>query len=159
MSLALLILGIVIIVMSLLLLLVTPFALIFTLIGVLSIIASRRAKKQKELDAARAAEHREYVQNHTESFDIAGLYYYKDAVKKLLDENGEYIGPCLLVPDPDNQHDPNAIKIVVDDVLVGYVPAEECSSVRKLLNNLIDAEATIDIDEDDINGYVTLEYR
>ena len=40
---------------------------------------------------------------------------------------------CELVPEPDNPHDPNAIKVMLDGRHVGYVPAEECADVRPLL--------------------------
>ena len=41
---------------------------------------------------------------------------------------------CELVPEPDNPHDPNAIKVMLDGRHVGYVPAEECADVRPLLS-------------------------
>lgn len=39
-----------------------------------------------------------------------------------------------LVPDPTNEHDPNAIKVVVDDVHIGYVPEKKTSKVKKILD-------------------------
>ena len=155
------VLGIAIIVMSLLLLLVTPFGILFAALGIISIIASRRMKKQAEIDAAKQAEHREYVRNHYESYDIAGLYYHKENVEQLLDDDGDYIGPCLLVPDPENEHDKNAIQIIIDEMLVGFIPATECVNVKKRLNDLINAEAAIRSDENDgsLDGTVSLEFR
>ena len=38
-----------------------------------------------------------------------------------------------LVPEPDNPHDPKAIKVVVDDVHIGYIKAGSCAHVHKLL--------------------------
>lgn len=38
-----------------------------------------------------------------------------------------------LVPEPENPHDPNAIKVLVDGVHVGYIKAGSCAHVRKLL--------------------------
>ena len=34
-----------------------------------------------------------------------------------------------LVPEPTNPHDKNAIKILMDGVLIGYVPADLCLKV------------------------------
>lgn len=38
-----------------------------------------------------------------------------------------------LIEEPDNKHDPNAIKVVVDDVHVGYIKKGSCSHVKKLM--------------------------
>ena len=38
-----------------------------------------------------------------------------------------------LVPEPNNQYDPNAIKIVVGNVTLGYVPAEQCLTILQAL--------------------------
>ena len=41
--------------------------------------------------------------------------------------------PVQLVPDPTNEHDPNAVKVLIDNVHVGYVPREDCESVKVFL--------------------------
>lgn len=38
-----------------------------------------------------------------------------------------------LVPEPDNPHDPNAIKVVVDGQHVGYIKAGSCAHLLKCL--------------------------
>ena len=38
-----------------------------------------------------------------------------------------------LVPEPENHHDPNAIKVLVDGVHVGYIKAGSCAHIHKLL--------------------------
>lgn len=38
-----------------------------------------------------------------------------------------------LVPEPANEHDPNAIAVYVDGAHVGYVPADETEDVQQLL--------------------------
>lgn len=38
-----------------------------------------------------------------------------------------------LVPEPDNEHDPNAIKVVIDGVHVGYIKSGSCAHVKKLM--------------------------
>lgn len=40
-----------------------------------------------------------------------------------------------LVEDPTNEHDPNAIKVVVDGVHVGYIKKGSCSHVKKLIHS------------------------
>ena len=66
-----------------------------------------------------------------------------DLSKKLLIEKGYenervyqyefYPIKTELVPEPDNPHDPNAIKVIVDGVHVGYIKSGSCSHVHKLL--------------------------
>ena len=92
------------------------------------------------------------------NFAVAGVYYHeKDIIEGLMDENPEYdltkkeieedgledtylykysvaFADVDLVPEPDNQYDPNAIKVVADGVLVGYVPAKKTKAVRKIMN-------------------------
>lgn len=38
--------------------------------------------------------------------------------------------PVVLVPEPTNQHDPNAIKVMINNIHVGYVPKEDCARVK-----------------------------
>ena len=92
------------------------------------------------------------------SFKVAGISNYQDdVINKLMDDcdlwtwnKQEIIEydhveekmrkyesdplPAELVPEPDNQYDPNAIKVMVEDVLVGYVPAAETDAVRQVLS-------------------------
>ena len=40
-----------------------------------------------------------------------------------------------LVPEPENPHDPKAIKVLVDGVHVGYIKAGSCAHIHKLLRD------------------------
>lgn len=99
-------------------------------------------------------------------FHAAGVYYHKnDIVENLLFENSEYdlkkseiidfsmvdeyiykyekyFGIVELVPEPDNPHDKNAIKVIVDNVHVGYVPADITEKVK----NILDTKDIVKID-------------
>lgn len=92
------------------------------------------------------------------NFAVAGVYYHeKDIIEGLMDENPEYdltkkeieedgledtflykysvaFTDVDLVPEPENPHDPNAIKVIADGVLVGYVPSRKTKSVRKIMD-------------------------
>lgn len=48
-------------------------------------------------------------------------------------ENGG--GEAKLIPEPDNQYDPDAIAVYVDDTHVGYVPSKKCAKVKRLLDS------------------------
>lgn len=91
------------------------------------------------------------------TFKVAGISRrQKDIADNLLPENSEYelskkelveIGSvderiykydpiaydAELVPEPTNPRDPNAIKVLVDNVHIGYVPADKTSKVKSLL--------------------------
>ena len=48
----------------------------------------------------------------------------------------EYLFPTKkveLIEEPDNKYDPNAIKVVVNDVHIGYIKKGSCSHVKKLI--------------------------
>lgn len=91
------------------------------------------------------------------SFKVAGISYYeKDIINTLAVENDDYdmtkkeiadaymtdeniykyvinVDDVQLEPEPDNPHDPNAIKVVADGVLIGYVPARSTKRVGQIL--------------------------
>ena len=66
-----------------------------------------------------------------------------------------------LVPEPDNPHDPNAIKVVTDGIHIGYIRAKDCEEVKGLLDSgdVVNIKADIDggpyrcITEDDDGEY------
>lgn len=90
-------------------------------------------------------------------FKVAGISYReKDIIDQIMMENDDYnlskrelvelglideriyryIGApsdIELIPEPDNPHDENAIKVVADGLHIGYVPAEKTGKVKKIL--------------------------
>ena len=75
---------------------------------------------------------------------IAGINFRKDI------RNLAYIYfDAMLIPEPTNKHDKNAIKIVhaEDGRLLGYIPAEETDDVRKWVNNQFPYPCRAFIDE------------
>lgn len=48
-----------------------------------------------------------------------------------------------LIPEPANKHDKNAIKVMIDNVHVGYIPTEQCLEVKKLLPKIKEVKAYI----------------
>lgn len=93
------------------------------------------------------------------AFKVAGISRRQRAIEgNLLTENYEYslskkelvdsgmideriyrydptVMDADLVPEPDNPKDPNAIKVLVNDVQIGYVPAEKAGVVKELLSS------------------------
>lgn len=95
----------------------------------------------------------------SENFRIAGISHYVDnIVNNLATDNSDYelssselieqydAGDRIfeydfddkdvaLVPEPENEHDPNAIRVEVRGVLIGYIKSGSCSHVKNLLKS------------------------
>lgn len=129
--------------------------------GVLCILQSRKERNKKNQDtaaalvAARMAAERNDIK---ETIKVVGTSFYKDEIEELGDENENYtltkkgiIDEGLederiyqydfcpvkveLVPDPENEHDKNAIKVIADGYQIGHVPADKCAYVHGLLSS------------------------
>ena len=73
---------------------------------------------------------------------IAGINYRSNIAK--------YVGrvECALVPEPNNEYDHDAIKIVAEDRHhLGYIPTEQTDFVRSLTSNEFPYRCTAFIDE------------
>lgn len=91
-------------------------------------------------------------------FRVAGTYYREKDIYEIMEENDDYhlgkkaiidadmVGDMIykyeiadldadLIAEPDNPHDPNAIKVVVNDIIVGYVPKEKTNEVKSLIES------------------------
>ena len=71
---------------------------------------------------------------------------------------GKYVGrvECALVPEPDNEYDPNAIKVIAEDRHhLGYIPTNQTDFVRSLAANEFPYRCTAFIDEheDELDGH------
>ena len=71
---------------------------------------------------------------------------------------GKYVGrvECALVPEPENEYDHNAIKVVAEDSHhLGYIPTEQTDFVRSLAANEFPYHCTAFIDEheDELDGH------
>lgn len=86
---------------------------------------SGTSRKQKEL-LAMGKKNPDYALTKRELVkkwpDGVTVYEYKFSPKK-----------AELVPDPDNEHNPKAIKVFVDGVHVGYIKDGSCAHIHKLL--------------------------
>lgn len=71
------------------------------------------------------------------TFFVAGTAYQKNEIITLLtpSTNSSFrYKPldiaCVLVPEPTNKHDSNAIRVMINNVCVGYVPANLTQNIR-----------------------------
>lgn len=85
-----------------------------------------------------------YRQSEIESLIYGDNPLYSFSKQELIDDfhENEYIyqddfrpSKVELLEEPDNPHDPNAIKVVVDGVHIGYIKKGSCSHVKKLLHS------------------------
>ena len=114
------------------------------------------------------------IENHF----VAGTSFHKDELLTLAHENidynlskkeleEEYYGTdriyqyeffpdkVELVPEPTNEHDPNAIKVIVDGQHIGYIKKGSCSHIH----NLIKEDRIKEVDCDIYGGnYKELEF-
>lgn len=101
------------------------------------------------------------------SFNVAGVSYKQDAIRDLCFDNEEYsmskkklidenlidepiykyeestLGLISLLPDPDNEYDKNAIKVMHRDILLGYVPKDETNAIHKIIAGPYKATAKV----------------
>ena len=70
-------------------------------------------------------------------FKVAGISYYLESVKRLVDGEKEYEGPCSLRYEKNNPVDPNAIAVYSQDLKVGYIAKKDIKQVEELFNKSI----------------------
>lgn len=94
-----------------------------------------------------------------EKFQVAGVSHYADDImKNIAYENDDYslsvkelseiydVGDRVyeysfddcnasLIPDPTNEQDPNAVRVEVKGILIGYVKRGSCSHIKNLLKS------------------------
>jgi|GEM_PF-5258850 hypothetical protein len=105
---------------------------------------------------------------NTEEFHVSGTSFRENEIESIGIENyefdysrkdfleifseGQRIYKYLFAPksvvleeEPDNKYDKNAIKVIIDDVHVGYIKKEDCTHVKQLIDskNIISIDATI----------------
>lgn len=97
---------------------------------------------------------------------VAGTSYYNEAISKSMQSNSYYKLPddkliklgrervykyfplhenVTLVPEPTNPHDKNAVMVMLNHSLIGYIPREDAPFVCKLIasNSLLSAKVDI----------------
>jgi len=100
-----------------------------------SVMQEEREQQRKEREEQREKEREERNKNYPiEHYDfmIAGAKRreYSGAIERLISVNDE----VYLVREPNNPHDRNAIKIVKDQVQIGWVPRWEAKELAKTLD-------------------------
>ena len=74
------------------------------------------------------------------NFDVVGESFQRDHLVALLKKNkvievGEFATSAMLELEPTNDFDPNAVKVMVDGLQVGYVPKTFSGYVTRMMND------------------------
>ena len=119
-------------------------------------------KKEKSSEAAKTPEAK------VVTYQVSGTSYRQDAIQSLGKKNPDYAldkkrmlkrwhdgvtvyeynfqpKKAKLVPELDNPKDPNAIKVMIDGVHVGYIKAGSCTHIHRLVreNRIVKIEPRI----------------
>lgn len=108
--------------------------LIVVLIVVVSLsLRETPASIEKKID--RLIEKANTTSHRTETCRVAGVSYRGEKARKALRlaEDGELV---YLYAEPDNKFDSSAVKVVLDDVHIGYIPKERSFAVFQALKYL-----------------------
>lgn len=70
-----------------------------------------------------------------EDLEVAGESYHSKEIARLfrswgMTDGGVTMRVATLVPEPTNRYDKNAVKVLVDGALVGYVPASDAARIK-----------------------------
>lgn len=105
-----------------------------------------------------AIEEPEKTKEEVKVYEVAGVSYYLDSLKSMMVPNYLYKykkqelidicqtdepiyketvedGKLEIVPEPNNAHDPNAIKVLINGNLIGYIPAKDCEHLLEVIKN------------------------
>lgn len=74
-------------------------------------------------------------------FEVVGESRYEIELKKVVrrhggGQEGEIFTTAVLLPEPTNPYDPNAVAVTVDQLTVGYIPREKALDYSPLLKRL-----------------------
>ena len=96
--------------------------------------------KSKNLDSSAVDMGEEDYVESGYNFDVVGESFQRDHLVALLKKNkviavGEFATSAMLELEPTNDFDPNAVKVMVDGLQVGYVPKTFSGDVTRMMND------------------------
>ena len=96
--------------------------------------------KSENLDSSAADMGEEDYVESGYNFDVVGESFQRDHLVALLKKNkvievGEFATSAMLELEPTNDFDPNAVKVMVDGLQVGYVPKTFSGDVTRMMND------------------------
>ena len=72
------------------------------------------------------------------NYDVVGESFQRDHLMALIRSHkafstGEIVATAVLVPEPTNEFDPTAVKVVIEGVQVGYIAKFDSAAVTKMI--------------------------
>jgi hypothetical protein len=78
---------------------------------------------------------------------VVGVSHYQQALDEIVGERGEarvrQAVKAALEPEPENPHDPNAVKVLVDERHVGYLSREDAERYGPAIRMLRDSDRVL----------------
>ena len=76
--------------------------------------------------------------NSEYNYDVVGESFQRDHLMALIRSHkafstGEIVATAVLVPEPTNEFDPTAVKVVIEGVQVGYIAKFDSAAVTKMI--------------------------
>lgn len=94
--------------------------------------------------------------------DVVGITHYADDFRKVCEHGKVLRTVAVLVPEPKNEYDPNAVAVYVSGLKVGYLSRADAVFYRGRIDQAVDAHGYAavwaDVDDDGFRA-VTLEPR
>ena len=76
--------------------------------------------------------------------NVAGITFRKQNFENVLaNHKAKEFFTCNLEREPDNKYDANAIKVVVDDVFIGYIPSAQAQLIAPMMDAGQDIKANV----------------
>ena len=85
--------------------------------------------------------------------DIVGESHHQDVIKGIFEVTADSKFPIFLVPEPGNQYDKNAIRVLVGTQMIGYVAKSQAKILAKVLMTKIENEKLL------VNGEASVHSR
>ena len=130
-----------------------PLPFLLPVLGILFLIVRRAAKSTPN-----EIERPDFIKQATESihgpevvssslsssedsdfnYDVVGESFQRDHLMALIRSHkafstGEIVATAVLVPEPTNEFDPTAVKVVIEGVQVGYIAKFDSAAVTKMI--------------------------
>ncbi len=114
--------------------------------GLLSRLLSRNVPPPGAPPASRSGTVEATLYTGTETLEVVGESNYQDALWQIVGgrrpDHVRHETHAILMPDPENRYDPNAIEVRIDGMLVGHLSREDAAAYRPGLLRLMEMSAT-----------------
>ena len=87
----------------------------------------------------------------TTGLDCVGDGFHHEQIKALLGKSKRHAGLAVLLPEPNNAHDRNAVGIYIDHRKVGHLPKDQARGLHQQIRDRMAAGEVISVEAEVIN--------